>query len=378
MLGDLLAASLALLLTCLLTGALHEDGLADTADALGGGGADRDRVLAILKDSRHGSYGVLALIGSLLIRVAALERLGAAAPVAWLLAAVLARSAVVWLMARLPYVTAGRRRPQRRRRPGRDAPAGGGDAAGAGDRRRPAAARPGRTGCRCPPRRRWRPRPWASALATAGAGWLFRRRVGGITGDFLGAAEQVERSRRSWWSWPPGLYFKHEAGDDPGRQPGRSPGGRPRRRRPLPARTRRASRPCRPRWTAGPTPSPRWPSWPPDWIAATCRAPPSTPARPWGPPLPRAYEWLDGSAFLHHVRLARRSRGAEIPPELETDPLMYQGGSGVLLGPTDPLPFADPALGLDFEAEIAVILGDVPRGVDAAAGAASRSAWSAC
>jgi fumarylacetoacetate (FAA) hydrolase len=87
----------------------------------------------------------------------------------------------------------------------------------------------------------------------------------------------------------------------------------------------------------------------------------------WGPPLPRAYEWLDGSAFLHHVRLARRSRGAEIPPELETDPLMYQGGSGVLLGPTDPLPFADPALGLDFEAEIAVVLGDVPRGVDAVA-----------
>ena len=97
---------------------------------------------------------------------------------------------------------------------------------------------------------------------------------------------------------------------------------------------------------------------------------PGTPvdaSTPWGPPLPRAYEWLDGSAFLHHVRLARRSRGAEIPPELETDPLMYQGGSGVLLGPTDPLPFADPALGLDFEAEIAVILGDVPRGVDAAA-----------
>jgi fumarylacetoacetate (FAA) hydrolase len=90
---------------------------------------------------------------------------------------------------------------------------------------------------------------------------------------------------------------------------------------------------------------------------------------PWGPPLPRAYEWLDGSAFLHHVRLARRSRGAEIPPELETDPLMYQGGSGVLLGPTDPLPFGDPALGLDFEAEVAVILGDVPRGIDAATAA---------
>jgi fumarylacetoacetate (FAA) hydrolase len=80
-------------------------------------------------------------------------------------------------------------------------------------------------------------------------------------------------------------------------------------------------------------------------------------------PLPRAYEWLDGSAFLSHVRLARKARGADLPPALLTDPLVYQGGSGVLLGPRDPLPFVDPALGLDYEAEIGVILGDVPRGV---------------
>ncbi len=79
-------------------------------------------------------------------------------------------------------------------------------------------------------------------------------------------------------------------------------------------------------------------------------------------PLPRAYEWIDGSAFLHHVRLARKSRGAEPPPDLTTDPLVYQGGSGVLLGPRDPLVFTDPALGLDYEAEVGVILGDVPRG----------------
>jgi fumarylacetoacetate (FAA) hydrolase len=83
-------------------------------------------------------------------------------------------------------------------------------------------------------------------------------------------------------------------------------------------------------------------------------------------PLPRAYEWIDGSAFLHHVRLARKSRGAEPPPDLLTDPLVYQGGSGVLLGPRDPLPFTDPALGLDYEAEMGVILGDVPRGATAA------------
>jgi fumarylacetoacetate (FAA) hydrolase len=83
-------------------------------------------------------------------------------------------------------------------------------------------------------------------------------------------------------------------------------------------------------------------------------------------PLPRAYEWIDGSAFLSHVRLARQSRGADLPPELLSDPLVYQGGSGSLLGPRDPLPFTDPALGLDFEAELGVILGDVPMGVSAA------------
>jgi fumarylacetoacetate (FAA) hydrolase len=85
-----------------------------------------------------------------------------------------------------------------------------------------------------------------------------------------------------------------------------------------------------------------------------------------GPPLPRAYEWVDGSAFLNHVRLVRRARGAEPPATLETDPLVYQGGSGVLLGPTDDIPLADPAWGLDFESEVCVILGDVPAGTRAA------------
>lgn len=83
-------------------------------------------------------------------------------------------------------------------------------------------------------------------------------------------------------------------------------------------------------------------------------------------PLPRAYEWVDGSAFLHHVRLVRRSRGAEPPPTLETDPLVYQGGSGVLLAPTEDVPLPDPAWGLDFEGEICAVLGDVPRGTRAA------------
>jgi fumarylacetoacetate (FAA) hydrolase len=79
-------------------------------------------------------------------------------------------------------------------------------------------------------------------------------------------------------------------------------------------------------------------------------------------PLPRAYEWLDGSAFLSHVRLTRKARGAEPPADLLTSPLCYQGGSGTLLGPTAPLPFTDPTLGLDFEAELGVILGDVAMG----------------
>jgi len=82
-------------------------------------------------------------------------------------------------------------------------------------------------------------------------------------------------------------------------------------------------------------------------------------------PLPRAYEWVDGSAYLNHVRLVRRARGAEPPPTLETDPLVYQGGSGVLLAPTDEIPLPDPAWGMDFEGEVCAILGDVPRGVPA-------------
>jgi fumarylacetoacetate (FAA) hydrolase len=80
-------------------------------------------------------------------------------------------------------------------------------------------------------------------------------------------------------------------------------------------------------------------------------------------PLPRAYEWIDGSAYLSHIVLVRKARGAEPPKTLRTDPLVYQGGSGVLLGAHAPLELVDPSFGLDFEAEVAVILGDTPRGV---------------
>ncbi|MCI0570333.1 MAG: fumarylacetoacetate hydrolase family protein [Myxococcaceae bacterium] len=80
-------------------------------------------------------------------------------------------------------------------------------------------------------------------------------------------------------------------------------------------------------------------------------------------PLPRAYEWVDGSAYLNHVRLVRKARGAEPPPTLETDPLIYQGGTSGLMGPTDDIRLADVAWGCDFESEVAVVLGDTPQGV---------------
>jgi fumarylacetoacetate (FAA) hydrolase len=79
-------------------------------------------------------------------------------------------------------------------------------------------------------------------------------------------------------------------------------------------------------------------------------------------PLPRAYQWADGSAYINHVELVRKSRGAEMPADFLTNPLMYQGGSDSFLGPRDPI-VADEAWGIDFEAEIAVITGDVPIGV---------------
>ncbi len=82
-------------------------------------------------------------------------------------------------------------------------------------------------------------------------------------------------------------------------------------------------------------------------------------------PLPRAYEWIDGSSYLNHVKLVRKARGADLPPSLETDPLVYQGGSGVMLGPADDILLPDPLMGLDFEGELAVILGDVPMGTRA-------------
>ena len=94
-------------------------------------------------------------------------------------------------------------------------------------------------------------------------------------------------------------------------------------------------------------------------------------ARRLASPLPRAYEWVDGSAYINHIVLVRKARGAEPPATLRTDPLVYQGGSGVLLGPTDDIPLRDPSWGLDFEAEVCAILGDVPLGTTKEAAPAS-------
>ncbi len=80
-------------------------------------------------------------------------------------------------------------------------------------------------------------------------------------------------------------------------------------------------------------------------------------------PLPRAYQWADGSAYVNHVELVRKARGAELPESFWTDPLMYQGGSDDLRGGREPLVLTDEAWGCDFEAEIVVVTGDVPQGV---------------
>ena len=88
-------------------------------------------------------------------------------------------------------------------------------------------------------------------------------------------------------------------------------------------------------------------------------------------PLPRAYHWVDGSAYVNHVELVRKARGAEMPASFWTEPLVYQGGSDDLLGPNDEARFVSESHGIDLEAEVAVVTGDVPLGttIDAAGSA---------
>ena len=82
-------------------------------------------------------------------------------------------------------------------------------------------------------------------------------------------------------------------------------------------------------------------------------------------PLPRAFQWADGSAYLSHMRLVRKARGVDMPANSESDPLLYQGGGDRFLGPVDPIPCVDTEWGLDFEGEIAVVTDDVPMGCTA-------------
>jgi fumarylacetoacetate (FAA) hydrolase len=82
-------------------------------------------------------------------------------------------------------------------------------------------------------------------------------------------------------------------------------------------------------------------------------------------PLPRAHQWVDGSAYVTHVELVRKARGAELPERFWTDPLMYQGASDRFVGPRDPIECADESWGMDLEAEVAVVTDDVPMGTPA-------------
>ncbi len=181
-LGSTAAALGTLAVSLLATGALHEDGLADTSDALGGG-FDRDKILLILKDSRIGSFGASALVISIAGRAALLARLGPEAAFALPLVAMAARTAPVWQIATLSYVTGA-----------------GGRSAGVTRARWPQAAMAS-----------WLVVCASAVLATTGqvsvariaalaacmtvvtlvTSWRYQRRLGGITGDFLGATEQL-------------------------------------------------------------------------------------------------------------------------------------------------------------------------------------------
>lgn len=86
-------------------------------------------------------------------------------------------------------------------------------------------------------------------------------------------------------------------------------------------------------------------------------------------PLPRGYHWADGSAYVTHVDLVRKARGAELPASYWTDPLMYMGASDAFIGPHDDIPVENEAWGIDFEAEVAVITDDVPAGISVAGAA---------
>lgn len=181
-LGPWAAAILALGASILLTGALHEDGFADTADALGGG-FDRDKIMAILKDSRVGVFGACAVGISLLGRAALLARLGAIAPWAFVLASAVARVGPTWQIAALPYVSSAQSRS--------------GGVMRAGWKQATAATAWGALmAAVLVAQHRLSVLPTAAAFAcvalvTLVTGARYVKRLGGVAGDFLGATEQL-------------------------------------------------------------------------------------------------------------------------------------------------------------------------------------------
>lgn len=181
-LGPWVAGMTALVVSILLTGAFHEDGLADTADALGGAAHDREKIFVILKDSRVGAFGALALVVSVGFRLVLLAGLDAAAPAALILAHCLARVGTVWLMAALPYVSGEDAKNRQIARAG-PAQAVMATVAGLVGAALVVANAIEVTGALAA--------AGAMAAATTLCGWRFRVRAGGVTGDFLGAAEQI-------------------------------------------------------------------------------------------------------------------------------------------------------------------------------------------
>jgi adenosylcobinamide-GDP ribazoletransferase len=182
-LGENAAALLAVGFSMLVTGAFHEDGLADTCDALGGG-HDRDRVFAILKDSRVGAFGAAALVVSIGARALLVARLGGDAVTELALAGALARVGPALLVVALPYVTpegTSKSRDLVRASARHGAVAFGWGAAVLVASSWLGATSPERAGALAV----------ALGLATALTGHVYLRRAGGVTGDFLGATEQV-------------------------------------------------------------------------------------------------------------------------------------------------------------------------------------------
>lgn len=182
-LGAVPAAAIVYTGSLFLTGALHEDGLADTADALGGGN-DRTRVFAILKDSRVGSFGAVALVASFTLRVALLAELDDGAPLALILSQCLARLPPVWLLATLPYVTP------------RATSKSSSVTRVEGSRAVVASLAPAALLVALASTGHLHPITMLTLLTTLGVlsvagGALFRARAGGLTGDFLGATEQA-------------------------------------------------------------------------------------------------------------------------------------------------------------------------------------------